>query len=301
MKIGIPRALLYYYDGMMWKYFFEKLNVNYIVSNITNKQIIQDGEALADSEACLSLKIFLGQIKSLEKICDFVLVPRMFSIKKNEQVCTNFNCLYDLTKNLFPNIQIVSYNIDLTEGQNEVLAYTRLGSSLGFSYIQSYNAYCYAKRKKELYFKDKILRQKEKLKSPKLKILFAGHPYNLYDEVVGFDIIQYLEKKDIEIIYSDLLENGFVDSECNKMSTDIHWTHSKKVMAAVQYYQDYVDGIILLSTFPCGPDSLANEMIRRKVKTPLLVINKESFSNTGLITRLDAFFDIMKVKYEKSH
>lgn len=301
MKIGIPRALLYYYDGMMWKYFFEKLNISYIVSDRTNKQIIQDGEALADSEACLSLKIFLGQVKSLEEKCDSVLVPRMFSIKKNEQVCTNFNCLYDLTNNLFPNMNILYYNIDLSEGQNEVLAYTKLGSLLGFSYIQSYNAYCYAKKKNETYFKEKILYQREKLKSSKLKILFAGHPYNLYDEIVGFDIIQYLEKHDIEVIYSDLLENGYVDSECNKISTDIHWTHSKKVMAAIEYYQDYVDGTILLSTFPCGPDSLANEMIRRKVKGPLLIINKESFSNTGLITRLDAFFDIMKVKYEKSH
>ncbi len=301
MKIGIPRALLYYYDGIMWKYFLEKLNVSYIVSEHTNKQIIKNGESLADSEACLSLKIFLGQVKSLEKKCDYILVPRMYSIKKYEQVCTNFNCLYDLTKNLFQDTKILHYNIDLTEGKSEVLAYTKLGSTLGFSYIDSYNAYCYAKRKKELYFKDKILNQREKLKTSKMKILFAGHPYNLYDEIIGKDIINYLEINNIEIIYSDLLETGFVDSECYKISTDIHWTHSKKVMAAIEYYQDQVDGIILLSTFPCGPDSLANEIIKRKVKTPLLTITKESFSNTGLVTRLDAFFDIMKVKYERNH
>lgn len=301
MKIGIPRALIYYYDGIMWKYFFEKLNVDYVVSDETNKKIIKDGEALADSEACLSLKIFLGQVKNLEKKCDCVLVPRMYSIKKQEQVCTNFNCLYDLTKNLFKDMKIIHYNIDLCEGQPEVLAYTKLGNSLGFSYIDSYNAYCYAKRKNNFYLKEKILEQKEKLKSSKLKVLFASHPYNLYDEVVGKDIIKYLEKENIEVIYSDLLENGFVDSECYKISTDIHWTHSKKVMAAISYYKDKVDGIILLSTFPCGPDSLANEIIKRKVKTPILNINKESFSNTGLITRLDAFFDILRVKYEKSH
>ena len=173
MKIGIPRALIYYYDGIMWKYFLEKLNVDYIISEETNKKIIKDGEALADSEACLSLKIFLGQVKSLEKRCDCVLIPRMFSIKKQEQVCTNFNCLYDLTKNLFKRMKFIHYNIDLTEGQSEVLAYTKLGNSLGFSYIDSYNAYSYAKRKKVCYLKDKILEQKEKLKSSKLKILFC--------------------------------------------------------------------------------------------------------------------------------
>ncbi len=299
MKIGVPRALLYYYDGIMWKYFFEKLNIDIILSDKTNKETITIGENLADSEACLSMKIFLGQVKNLINRCDYILVPRLYSIKKGEQVCTNFNSLYDVTKNLFPNIKLLNYNIDLTEKEIEILAYTKLGKELGISYIDSYNAYCYSKNKKRLFLQKKYEEQKRKLKSNKLKILFAGHPYNLYDEIVGKDIRNYLEKENFEIIYSDLLEDGLVDRECSKLSTDIHWTHSKKVVASVNYYKDKVDGIILLSTFPCGPDSLSNELIKRKIKIPILNITKESFSNTGIITRLDAFFDILKVKNEK--
>lgn len=299
MKVGIPRALLYYYDGIMWEYFFDRLNIDVVISEPTTKKTIRDGEALADSEACLSIKIFLGQVQSLIGKCDSVLVPRLYSIKKGEGVCTNFNALYDLTKNLFPFMKILNYNIDLSEKEIELFAYTKLGKQLGISYLNCYNAYCYAKNEKRLYFKEKILRQKQRLKSNKFKILFAGHPYNLYDEIVGQDIIQYLKKENFEIIYSDLLEDGLVDKECFKLSTDIHWTHSKKVMAAVNYYKDKVDGIILLSTFPCGPDSMSNELIKRKIEIPVLNISKESYSNTGIITRLDAFFDILKVKYEK--
>ena len=55
-------------------------------------------------------------------------------------------------------------------------------------------------------------------------------------------------------------------------------------------------GIILLSCFPCGPDSLTNELVKRKVNKPLLKLILENESNTGLITRLEAFFDIVKVK-----
>ncbi len=301
MKVGIPKALLYYYDGTMWKYFFDKLNIETILSEDTNKRTIKEGENLADSEACLSMKIFLGQVKSLVNKCDYILVPRLYSIKKNEQVCTNFNALYDITKNLFPNIKILNYNIDLSEKEIESLAYIKIGKELGISYINSYNAYLHAKEKKKLFLRNKIEEQKNKLRSNKIKILFAGHPYNLYDEIIGRDIIKYLNNENFEIIYSNLLEEGLVDSECKKLSTDIHWTHSKKVVAAVNYYKDKVDGIILLSTFPCGPDSLSNELIKRKVKTPILNISKESFSNTGLITRLDAFFDILKVKNEKNN
>ena len=98
-----------------------------------------------------------------------------------------------------------------------------------------------------------------------------------------------------------------VDIECSKISKTVHWTHSKKLLAGISYYSSRVDGIILLSCFPCGPDSLTNELVKRKVNKPLLKLILEEFtekiklileneSNTGLITRLEAFFDIVKVK-----
>ena len=55
---------------------------------------------MSNDEACLALKMYLGHIIDLKDKCDYILVPRMYSIKKNEQVCTNFNCLYDLVNNL---------------------------------------------------------------------------------------------------------------------------------------------------------------------------------------------------------
>ena len=301
MKIGIPRSLLYYYDGVFWKYFFEKLNIDTITSSKTNKEIISNGEVYADSEMCLSMKIFLGDIVDLKDKCDAILIPRLYSIKKDEQVCTNFNSMYDLVKNLFPNIKIINYNIDLYEKKNEVLAYTTLGKNLGFDYITSYNAYCYAKDKEKEYLRKKINIQNKKLNNNKIKILLAGHPYNIHDEIIGKDIIKYLKDNDIEIIYSTYMYKDLIDSESNKISTDIHWSHSKKVVGAISYFQNKVDGIILISTFPCGPDSLSNEMIKRKVNKPLLIINRESYSNTGIITRLEAFIDILKVKYERCH
>ena len=37
----------------------------------------------------------------------------------------------------------------------------------------------------------------------------------------------------------------------------------------IEVYKNSVDGILLLTTFPCGPDSLVNEMIISKIKKPL--------------------------------
>ena len=41
IKVGIPRAFLYYRHSVLWKEFFEKLNCNIIVSPETNKEIIE--------------------------------------------------------------------------------------------------------------------------------------------------------------------------------------------------------------------------------------------------------------------
>ena len=57
-----------------------------------------------------------------------------------------------------------------------------------------------------------------------------------------------------------------------------------------------VDGIIFLTTFPCGPDSLVNELMIRKIKelpvTNILI--DELNVQTGIETRIESFIDIIK-------
>lgn len=131
--------------------------------------------------------------------------------------------------------------------------------------------------------------------STKKKILLAGHPYILYDEYLGKEITDFLEENNIEIIYSDCLPHKLIDQECVSLSTDINWTHSKEIVAAINYYKDLVNGIIILTNFPCGPDSLSNELIYHKIKqVPVITIMFDDLNNnTGILTRLESFVDIL--------
>lgn len=300
IKIGIPKSLLYYYYKDLWINFFKYLKIDIILSDISNKEILEKGNTLSNDEACLSLKLYLGHVNNLINKCDYILVPRLFSVKKNEQVCTNFNCLYDLVNNTFNDINILNYNVDLTTKDSELLGFLNLGKDLGFSYINSYNAYKFAKKK---YLEQRLEKedvQENNLKKDNLKILIAAHPYITYDNLIGKPIIDYLKNENITIIYSDAINHKLIDDECEKISTDIHWTHSKKVMASINYYKDKVDGIIMISSFPCGPDSLSNELAIRKIKNiPILKLIMEDInSDIGIITRLESFFDILKQKEE---
>lgn len=144
-----------------------------------------------------------------------------------------------------------------------------------------------------------MVREKEQervLKTNNIKILLAGHPYNLYDDLIGQTVSKYLLENNISLIYSDRINHNIIDEECMKLSTDIHWTHSKEVVASINYYHDKVDGIIIISSFPCGPDSLSNELVARKIKNvpTINLIFEDLNSEVGIITRLESFIDILK-------
>ncbi len=296
--------MLYYYDKDLWIEFFKNLGIDVIISPNTNKKIVDSGTKLAPSEACLSLKIYLGHIIELKDKCDYILIPRLYSLKKNEQVCTNFNALYDLVNNLF-DINILNYNVDISTKNYQLLGFLSIGEQLGFSYIKSYKAYKYAEKIKRMkQKKQELLQQKEiEENKDKIKILLAGHPYNLYDSLIGKSVIDFLKENNITILYSDKINHELVDEECRKISTDIHWTHNKEIVASTKYYEDIVDGIILISSFPCGPDSLMNEQISHKIKkVPIITLIFEDLNNdAGIITRLESFIDILNNLKESSH
>ena len=296
MKIGLPKALLYHYYYPLWKAFFDELKVDYIESNDTTTKTLILGKEKSIDESCLALKIYLGHIEELKDKCDYILVPRIFSLTKSEQVCTNFNALYDLVRNTFKDIKILNYNIDVKHHHSEKNAFLKMGKELGFSIIESARAYNKAKVIEKNYYKNEEKKAKEILKNDKTKILLLGHPYILKDNLIGKTITDYLSKNNISIIYSYQIPRDLINFNCNNISTKIHFTMNKEHIAAFNYFKDKVDGTIILTAFPCGPDSLSNEMIiRKRKKHPTLLLTFEDLTNnTAVITRLESFLDMLK-------
>ena len=296
MKIGLPKALLYYYYANLWKAFFNELKVEVIESNDTTAKTLILGKEKSIDESCLALKIYLGHIEELKDKCDYILVPRIYSLVKTEQVCTNFNALYDLVRNTFPNLKILNYNIDLKHHHSEKNAFIKIGKDLGFSIIESLEAYNKAKEVERNHYKAEENKAKKELRSNKTKILLLGHPYILNDNLIGKSITNYLEKNNISLIYSYQVPRDLIEFNCNKISTKIHFTMNKEHLAAFNYFKDKVDGTIILTAFPCGPDSLSNEMLlRKRKKHPILLLTFEDLTNnTAVITRLESFLDMLK-------
>lgn len=293
MKIGIPRSLYYYHFKDLWINFFDYLNVDVIISPETNKEILDLGMKYSSDEMCLSLKNYIGHVAHLKDKCDYILIPRIDNYGLDNQTCTNFIAIYDIINNL-DNLNILNYNVNLRKKETELKGLISICKKLGISKNKVKEAYVYAKEESNRLKKDKVLNNLKNLKSDKKKILLVGHSYNIYDNLIGNPIINMLKSMDIEIIYSDLF---FEKDQSDKYAKGLYWKYSRESISSISKCINKIEGIIFLSVFPCGLDSLVNELVMRKLDKPYInLVIDDIESSGGIETRLESFVDIINSK-----
>ncbi len=303
MKIGIPRAFLYYKYMNLWESFFDALGIDYIVSPHTTKEIVARGTNLAVDEACLSSKIYLGHVDWLIGRCDRILVPRIAGYGKAGTVCTRFQGVYDMVRNTFRDAELplLHYNIDLKSLENEPVAFVKMGTSLGKKRRRSLFAYWTAKQAEKAGEMIAAREQEQLLRGGGIKLLVVAHPYNIYDRYVGAPVLRVLGQMGATAVLACAADRRTAVTRSRALSETVPWIDSKELLGAVALYRERVDGIVLMSTFPCGPDSMVNEIIIRRVKDkPILNLLLDGQEGTaGLETRLESFVDIIKFKRDE--
>ncbi len=306
MKVGIPRAFLYYRYHVLWETFFEELGIEYIVSPETNKDIVKRGTTHAIDESCLSSKIYTGHVDYLIDKCDYIFIPRVASFgDRKETVCSKFQAIYDVINNTYreKKLKILYYSIDVHNKETELKAFLKMGKFLGKNKAQVLKAYYIAKQAEKTSKMLEINDQKRLLESDKLKILIVSHPYNIYDKYVGEPIINALKDLDCVPILGCVVDEKQAHDKAKLISSTLPWTFNKELVGSIAIYKDKIDGIILVSSFPCGPDSLVNEMIIRRFKEkPIINLILDAQEGTaGMETRVESFVDIIRLRKEKEY
>jgi predicted nucleotide-binding protein (sugar kinase/HSP70/actin superfamily) len=301
--IGIPRALLYHRYGIQWTAFFEQLGLTCVLSPETDREIMDKGTALSIDESCLSSKIFLGHVDFLIGRCDAIFIPRIANYGEYRDMCTKFHALPDLVRHSFPeeSLCILDAEIDLTHGCPEKSAFWELGLRLGKTKketLRAYDAACKAQERDEKQ-RAKTLSVSLK-KSSGLRILLVGHPYVLRDDYLGSQPARILTEMGVSVFFADDCSRHDARKTSRSFSSMIPWMISRELVGAILSLKDKVDGIVLLTAFPCGPDSMINEIIIRRIKDkPILQLTLDAQSGTaGLETRLESFVDILHYKKE---
>lgn len=319
MKIGIPRAMSFYNNYPFFYGFFTDLGIEIVLSDKTTKKTLLKGAALVVTETCLPVKIYVGHVLNLiEKGVENIFVPSIQSIAPKIYNCSKIRGLPDLIRNVVKSeFNMIEATLDLSEkkqGLYEFLKETvapfgitdekriKKASKAGW---RVYNNFLIMTRSGMEYkqamsyaLQGKVLIEKNDKEFP-ISVALVSHSYNIYDERASMKIIDKLKEMDVKVYTALQLTNEQMDEGINTLDQSMYWANEHEMTGCAGHYlkDNKVDGIVTLTAFGCGPDSLMIERITRKSKQfikPLLNLTiDEHTGEAGFITRLEAFVDML--------
>ena len=133
--------------------------------------------------------------------------------------------------------------------------------------------------------------------------VYIGRQYvvedDVFDERVCMKIIDKLEKMDVKVCTALQLSSEQLTEGISTLGNEKYWANEDEVTGCAGHFlkDAKIDGIITITAFGCGPDSLMIERITRKAKQfgkPLLNLTiDEQTGEAGFVTRIEAFVDML--------
>ena len=112
-------------------------------------------------------------------------------------------------------------------------------------------------------------------------------------------IFEKLDKMNVRVCTALQLSQEHLVDGISALGQSYYWANETEMTGCAGHYMkdSKVDGMITLTAFGCGPDSLMLERITRKAKEyamPLLNLTiDEHTGEAGFVTRLEAFVDML--------
>ncbi len=319
MKVGIPRALIYYNYYPFWFGFFKALGVEVILSDRTTKQTMSEGSALVVTETCLPIKVYVGHVLNLlDKGVDAIFIPSIQSVAHKIYNCSKIRALPDLIRNVVKReFRIIEATLDKSEQQGlpEFLmdvahefgikdpVRVKEAQKMGWQVLNNFQTMT----RSGIHF-EKALRAAingniiihQVSKEYEITVALISHGYNIYDDRVSMKIFDKLEKLGVKAYTYEQLTSEQLEEGLSTLGVDsAYWANEYEMTGSAGHYlkNSKIDGIITITAFGCGPDSIMVDRIFRNAKNfdkPVLGLTiDEHTGEAGFITRVEAFTDML--------
>lgn len=293
MKIGIPKGLLYYkYYKFIEKFFYE-LGAEIITSPDTNKQILDAGVKYCVNDACLPIKIFHGHVASIKDKCDLMVIPRIMQLCEHEFICPKFCGLPEMIISSIPNMPKTTIAPIYATSKEKLYKWINsTGSMITKNKQEIRKAYSKALNEQNK-FKTGI-----KTETCKINVALIGHPYNVYDNFINMNLVKKLNKLGVGVITEEFINDTFINNQVKDLFKRPFWTFARNAYGVSTYLAENkkIDGIVYISSFACGIDSVVIGLIKEKINNfPFLIIKvDEHTGESGFDTRIEAFVDMLE-------
>ena len=311
--VGIPRMLMFYEQLPLWATFFQQLGFRVVLSDKTNRRLINKGLQLILAEMCYPVKVAYGHVENLvEKGVDYVFLPNVIDLEKMaDDVDKSYNCPYiqgipfmlrpafeDKAKILSPTIHMAKGGKDL---KKQML---KLGQTFGKDAKDTARA-ADAAIKAQREFEEKChQRGREVLQSlsrDNEAVVVIGKPYNVHDIGLNLNIPKKLRKLGILAIPFDMLPLDSVRLPSHY--SNLVWKNEQNLLRAVIFAKEHRSlNPILITNYGCGPDAFFMKYLEDTMGSdPCLVLEVDEHSaDTGIATRIEAFVDTVNRVRERA-
>ncbi len=284
---------MYYRYHPFLKAFLKELDAKIIFSEKTNKRILDLGVKYCVDEACLPIKIFHGHVASIKNQCDLIIVPRIIKEKGGEFICPKFCGLPEMIINSIPHLPAITRKpISMDQKKSLDRWVIGLGKSITNNKEKIMKAYSKAIRVQESYnisINDK---------NYSFKIALAGHPYCVHDSFFNMNIIKKLNNMGVGVVTEEAVKKDSFENEINNLYKKPFWEFTRNsygfCMNILKTHN--ANGIIYISSFGCGIDSVSIELIKNQVGDfPFLILKiDEHTGEAGVDTRIEAFINMLE-------
>lgn len=312
MLLGIPRGFFYYDYISFIRQLFEGTDVTIVEGEENNESMLKSGGRLTVDEACLPVKLFVGQVEHLCGRCHRVLIPRVMKDYSGSWLCPKLLGLPELSSQV-PDREklLVTEPIYFNDRKRAKKALKHMAQKLDVkghvfegNFERAYDrqmkvALGVKKSHMETAweFVPQIPGEGEILLPNTKKVLILGHGYNVYDRFANCDIMKKLDDLAISAVTGREITQSRREEAVRRLKLEKKpfWEAFTRIVGTALELKNHVDGIIYLSSFSCGIDSFISEILKTYLKDiPMMILKlDEHRGQAGLETRLEAFADLL--------
>jgi predicted nucleotide-binding protein (sugar kinase/HSP70/actin superfamily) len=300
----------------MWRVFFEALGAKVLLSSNSTKGMLSAGLKHAVDDICLPVKLAFGHVLDLSGRVDYIFLPRLISVEKQEYICPKFLGLPDMVRRIPGLPPLIDVDISLYKNKKGLYqAVKKVGALFNANSLAIWRAYRRSLGALKSYFRllelglipaeamavmENRVKESPYISGDSLKVGLIGHPYNIYDGYVSMDAIKKLRRMGAAVLTAENVSEKTVNRHASMLPKKLFWTLGRRMIGAANHYMERPDisGLVYVAAFGCGPDSMTGELIEREARArriPFLSLNiDEHTGEAGVVTRLEAFLDMVR-------
>jgi predicted CoA-substrate-specific enzyme activase len=305
--VGIPLAMQFYEQLPFWTSYFSCLGFKVVVSETTNREMVNAGIDATIAEPCFPIKVAHGHVKSLiNKKTDYIFLPNLIDAETRFDGVNSYYCPWNQT---LPFVighsplrsamegRLLMPTIHFREGEGHVARELYpMAKGLGLPRRTHEHALRRAYETQREFQRKLYERGKQALDlleaEKELGLILVGRVYNLYDRGMNLNIPNKLrEYYGVNVIPIDFLELD--DINISETNSNMFWDCGRKILQACSFIRNrHHLQFLYITNFKCGPDSYIKHYVGNASHKPFLTLQFDGHANdAGMMTRCEAYLE----------